>query len=77
MTTMLTTEITASGLKLTFPNGHDAGRIVFSVVENNYTFEAPFHLKEDGPARNCLEAAEFDALAWASERMQIAAEQSI
>ena len=67
MSTTLNTELCSSGVKLTFPGGRDAGRINYDPDRRAYTYEPPCG-DRTARTRNCLEAAQFDALAWASER---------
>ena len=67
MTTTLNTELTPDGVKLTFFNGRDAGQITYDLDSRTYHFEPPHRPDLNAPTRNCLEAAQFDALAWASE----------
>lgn len=67
MATYLNTEPTTNGLRLFFDDGSLAGELV-------YLAEGPFwrHMDPDdqwtGPRRSCLEAAQYDALAWAAAR---------
>ena len=76
MTTTLNTELKDHGVALTFPDGRNAGQIAYDLETRRYHFESPDR-PTFGPDRNCLEAAQFDALAWAAEKAMIAAEQSI
>lgn len=75
--TTLNTELVTGGQKMTFPDGRDAGGITYDLDSRTYHFEPPHRPDLNAPARNCLEAAQFDALAWAAEINQRAAEQSI
>ena len=77
MTTSLNTELFTGGVRLTFEGGRSAGVITYDPDTYTYHFHAPHHPDAYGPKRNCLEAAQFDALAWAAEINQRAAQQSI
>ena len=71
--TTLNTELAEDGIKLTFPSGYNAGNIAYDLDSRSYHFEAPQRPDLNGPSRNCLEAAQFDALAWAAEVNQFGA----
>lgn len=76
--TSLNTELIAGGVKLAFPGGRDAGGITYDLDSRTYHFTPPrTGPYMNGPVRNCLEAAQFDALAWAAEINYRAAQQSI
>lgn len=63
----LNTEQTAEGQRLFFDDGSLAGMLVYIVDGGHWR-----HLGPDdewtGPRRSCLQAAEYDALAWAADR---------
>lgn len=77
MTTELNTLFTGDGVILTFNNGNDAGIIEpvfarsdrFKVVgyHHRYGLAGEFQF---GPDRRTMEAAEYDALAWAADRVE-------
>ena len=68
----LNTEHGPQGIALTFDDGSEAGSLVYVPDSQRPGCGHWRHLGPDeqwtGPRRSCLEAAQFDALAWAADR---------
>ena len=73
MTTTLNTEHKPEGIVLTFDDGESAGIVRFTHgTPSPWHHEPPgdYNYHIHGPDRLSLEAAQFDALAWASDHLE-------
>ena len=68
MTTTLTSELTDEGIKLAFPDGQSAGVLRYTSGAIRPWAWYEWSTKTAVTQRHTREAAEFDALAWASDR---------